>query len=493
MMRQPSHLVGNGVRIPEITPQMHERISKIARDVNSQEPRISDISAFGERVRSGFGDGAAVLIGDTGEIPLMIDTGRHHLDYRLGWLARNGDLVLIGGPASPAFEAYQKRVLDQPDIDYLHVKTGEDRLRKPVPYICLHDVDVYQELLAWVSEKGGATLMPHITTGTIWALATRLSEDGGFPVHVAGPPPLLSRRVNNKIWFGSLVTRLLGKNTVPKKRKAQSTSALTRHVMDLAQEWDRLVVKVPDSADSAGNVVLDGKAMRGMKPVELYYELRHRLAGLGWPPPFPVAVEVWDFNVLNSPSIQTWIPQVGTPPIIEGIYEQVLAGDEKAFVGAVEAELPDDLNQELLTSAMQLAILLQTLGYYGRCSFDTIVFGQSMKQAQLHWIECNGRWGGVSVPMSLINRLSGQATRPVHVIVQDSGLTFRPRSFSGIEEEFDDQFPSSDLTSGVVFLSPNLIEDGAGCHNLAFRPSRKAAISRSKAITDRLLAQKTLV
>ena len=482
----PPHLVGLGIRFPNVTTAMREQIAWLAREIRNDEPRIGDITAFDEHVRIGFGDRPAILIGDTGEIPLMLEFERHRIDYRIGWLARDGDLVLVGGPTCPAFEAYQRRVLGQPDISYLHVELKTQGLRRPVPLICLRDETVYQKLLSWVRNSGGATLMAHITTGAIWALATRLSRDSGLPIHVAGPPPLLSRRVNNKLWFGVQATRLLGTGMAPSKREAQSISALTRHVMELSQRWDRLVIKVPDSAGSAGNVVLDSADLRVMSATEVCNRLRQELAYLGWPPPFPVVVEVWDYNVLTSPSVQLWIPEPGRPPVVEGIYEQVLEGAEKTFAGATEATLPKALDQAMATGGMQLALLFQALGYYGRCSFDAIAYGPDLARAKLHWIECNGRWGGVSVPMSLIDRLAGRPDRPAHFIVQNSDLPIRPRRFADLEAEFSDQTPPADLSSGVLFLTPDLFEEGAGCHFLCFGPTRSAAAMRSGSVLDDL-------
>ena len=42
---------------------------------------------------------------------------------------------------------------------------------------------------------------------------------------------------------------------------------------------------------------------------------------------------------------------------------------------------------------------------------DAILIGESLADARLHWIECNGRWGGVSIPMTLANRLTGDWAR----------------------------------------------------------------------------------
>ena len=67
----------------------------------------------------------------------------------------------------------------------------------------------------------------------------------------------------------------------------------------------------------------------------------------------------------------------------------------------------------MVTRSWLLAVLFQRLGYVGRCSFDLLVVGESLATARAEFLECNGRWGGTSGPMMLMNRLFGDwATRP---------------------------------------------------------------------------------
>ena len=49
--------------------------------------------------------------------------------------------------------------------------------------------------------------------------------------------------------------------------------------------------------------------------------------------------------------------------------------------------------------------MLQELGYCGRCSFDHLVLGDPHGEFRVLFTECNGRWGGTSTPMSLVDRL----------------------------------------------------------------------------------------
>jgi hypothetical protein len=63
------------------------------------------------------------------------------------------------------------------------------------------------------------------------------------------------------------------------------------------------------------------------------------------------------------------------------------------------------VNEELGASALMIGAALQELGYVGRCSFDHLVTGDVERDFQVVFTECNGRWGGTSTPMSLLDRL----------------------------------------------------------------------------------------
>ncbi|MDJ0630129.1 MAG: hypothetical protein QNJ44_17880 [Rhodobacter sp.] len=408
-------------------------------------------------------------------------------DYRMGWLAGPQDVVVIGGPDCPAFEAYQRTVTGSVGLTYLNVDPANAMPRRATTAICLRDVNSFERLEGVVAGRMGTTLHAHLTTGTIWALASRLAQKIRTKVFVAGPPPLLSRRCNDKLWFGGVVKRLLGAGATPPKRAAFSAAALTRQVADLAKKWDRIVVKVPDSAGSAGNFVIHAHDVRDIGARALFKRLRDALPKNGRAPRFPMLVEVWDANVLTSPSVQTWIPSPEDgPPIIEGVFEQILSGETAAFAGAAEADLPRHIDDSLSTGAMELAMVLQRLGYFGRCSFDALVTGANSHVGAIHWIECNARWGGVSVPMSLVNRLAGADRAPPFVIVQNDSDPFRPFPFAAAVQEFSNLAPAPDLRSGVLFLSPNLMEAGTGCHFLSFGTDAKAAERQAKAALHRL-------
>jgi hypothetical protein len=124
-----------------------------------------------------------------------------------------------------------------------------------------------------------------------------------------------------------------------------------------------------------------------------------------WPDGEEVLAVAW-LDTDLSPSTQLWIPPLGLgEPCLDGIYEQILKGEEKIFVGSRPSTMPDAVNQELRAAALMVAAALQELGYVGRCSFDHLVTGDPNGGFQAVFTECNGRWGGTSTPMSLLDRL----------------------------------------------------------------------------------------
>ena len=125
-----------------------------------------------------------------------------------------------------------------------------------------------------------------------------------------------------------------------------------------------------------------------------------------------VLVVAWEPTPL-SPSTQLWIPPLGAgPPRLDGIYEQLLYGEERVFLGSRPSGLPQPLNWALGRTSLLVAAAFQALGYVGRCSFDLLVIGDPAGEFQLRFTECNGRWGGTSTPMHLVDRLVSGARPP---------------------------------------------------------------------------------
>lgn len=446
-----------------------DRVSRMARDLLQEQCHLADAAYFGENVLSGFGPAPSLLIGDKSEIPLLAPAGSDTLEYRIGLLANSNDLVILAGERNPDFERYMGGLLGLRQLPVLKAEKEGNGPTLGTAKRCLKNPILLQRLADRVRAHHGATIIPHISTGSIWMLAKRLHDITGEAIHVAGPPPNLTARVNDKIWFADVAARLLGETAVPPRLTAHGPAALTAHVHRLSQLWEKIVIKVPDSAGSAGNFPIQSANVRDLGAKELHKDLVRRLASVTPAKKYPLMVEVWDCNVLSSPSLQMWIPRAcDGDPILEGLFDQVLSGPEGRFVGAAPARLPPEWEDRLCLDAMKLALLFQTLGYFGRCSFDSVIAGEDYEGASLHWIECNGRWGGVSLPMTFMNRLFSNAAVPAYVIVQLSNLAFKARPFQTALQGLKDRiYQPGGPQNGVVLLSPGGIENGSGLHMIS--------------------------
>ena len=141
-------------------------------------------------------------------------------------------------------------------------------------------------------------------------------------------------------------------------------------------------------------------------------------------------------------------------PIVEGIFGQTLSGERQSFAGATQIILPAELEMRFCREALAISTYFQRLGYIGRLSLDALLIGENVDNAELHWIECNGRWGGVSIPMIVARRLMSSRGGAQLIIVQRA---FPNRNIP----DFDDLLPklgswlyTKEKGEGVVFLEP---------------------------------------
>lgn len=124
--------------------------------------------------------------------------------------------------------------------------------------------------------------------------------------------------------------------------------------------------------------------------------------------------------------------------------------------------MPEHWCQRIAEEAARLGAFFQQLGYFGRCSFDAVLIEHGDAENRLHWVECNGRWGGVSIPMTLASRLLGDWTRAGMAIL-DQQRAAQPTVST---EEFVDLFygvlfKAGSRSEGAILLSPSRIAQGS--------------------------------
>lgn len=464
-----------------------KRITDIGRRLLAAEPTLNATAAFGSLVTSGLGPWPAVVIEDHSAIALFEESGDWPYSYRSLLLAADGDIVLIGVPRIEAFEDYCR--------DFL--KLGRVRILCPrsvasprsLAQRAAEDDALITQLAERARDEGGLNLITYMGTGHVWKLAGRIASASQRPVCVAAPPPRLTRRVNDKSWFTDRLIDVLGPRAAPPATAVYNLSGLASQVSRFASSYPNVAVKLPDSASSAGNLVFDSRTLRQSSLRLVGETLRERLADISWDGGFPLIVTAWEQPVLASPSAQLWIPvpDDGTP-IVEGIFDQTIIGETAAFSGATPSALSPDWQNRAAIEAVKLGTLFQALGYFGRCSFDAILVGDDGKPEELHWVECNGRWGGVSIPMTLTNRLTGDWTRLPPVIIGVDGLSGRARPLQEIISGFrDDLYRCDTRPIGLVILSPGRLVAGTGYEAMILESSVAVGRVEARNAAKRLL------
>lgn len=459
-----------------------DRLNGLAEALLSAERRLADTSHFGPDLRPGIGPGPALLIDDQSEIWLAGPPEENLLEYRLAQLGETGDILVLSGRRCKAFEIYLASLLDTGGLDVVVAEISAPRGRSvPMPRRCVKNLAVLGHISEVARAAGGMTIVPHMATGHVWRLAEAIAKASGTTVFVAGSPPGVSRRANNKLWFSEQVGRVLGANALSQTSVAFGPAALAARVRDMSRKVRYVAIKAPDSAGSAGNLVLDTADMKSLSLGALRGRMINLLESIGSARRFPLKVEVWDRPVCATPSVQTWIPEKSDgSPIVEGVFEQIVVGNVGKFVGAVRADLPTACIDRLVGAAMRIALFFQAIGYFGRCSLDAVLVGERPEGADLHWVECNGRWGGVSVAMTFLNRLGPSVADLYPVIIQRSGMKFSPVAFETVLERSRDLlFRPGRSKEGVILLTPAGFESGRGVHliSLAESPDRAQALA----------------
>ncbi|WP_300549160.1 hypothetical protein [Roseovarius sp.] len=460
-----------GDRVPDTAGGSQGHATKeLARQLLRDEPALCSSLDFGPYVQQGQAAGTSLLIGDQAEIPLLHGVMQSRRDYRMALLARPSDLVLVRH-RDRVYESYLAQHLDHAQVSYL---SAPDNFRG----IISKEADTWPALVdhlgAITASGNGLTLKAYLTTRSTWHLAKRLGEATGTLMHVCGPSPRVSRRVNDKLWFADLVHRLFGATATPPTMMGFDLVAAAAQISYLSKRADRVVAKVPDSAGSSGNIRFESTVFADKSPAYIQSFLHARLLESGWNEGFPILIGVWDSDVFCSPSVQLWIPHPDQgPPHPEGVFEQHVRGTGAAFVGAARSTLPDDLQTALTSGAIAIASVLQALGYFGRCSFDAVVCRTKSGAPTLHWIECNGRWGGVSIPMTLAKTLNSGRLPAGFLVVQELRPEMTALDTATCLARLDDLlYHARHTREGVILTAPPTAQNGVSINLLALADSQ---------------------
>lgn len=353
--------------------------------------------------RGGF-DYPVLYLDDVSEIPFLVNiAGVEEYQHRARVRAGDDDLFAAVTPPVTGYEAYCRDGLGLGAPDLVRAEPSGTSLA--VASACQRG-GAFDQIVARARETSGLLIHPYMSIEPVWELARRIASEASLRVEVIGPPPPVTWVANDKLRFGALVADVLGPEWIVRTESSKDPIELARHLREIGKSYPRVGLKRTRCASAMGNRVFQSRDLDTLGKSE--GAVRDFLKSTEWRGDEHVLAVAWE-DTDRSPSTQTWIPPAGRgAPQVEGVYEQILEGAERVFVGSRPSALGAALDHELAEASRRVAAALQELGYVGRCSFDFLVVGEDT----LRFTECNGRWGGTSIPMSLVNRLKGTPRTP---------------------------------------------------------------------------------
>ena len=338
---------------------------------------------------------------DVSAIPFLAEiAGVEEYQHRGRLRAGDDDVYVTVTPAVGGYESYCHDTLQMGSPEHLVA----DPIGPPIAVAraCTKG-HCHTHLVQTATAAGGLTIHPYMGIEDVWELAAMLSVDSHCPIRVLAPPPPVTWIANDKALFDELVARVLGREALVETRISRDPAGIESDLLALSGRHERIGLKRTRCASAMGNAVFASRDVRSAR--DAAQMVREFLRRTEWPEGEEVLAVAW-LDTDLSPSTQLWIPPLGLgEPRLDGIYEQLLKGAQRVFVGSRPSTLPNAVNQELGTAALMVGTALQELGYVGRCSFDHLVTGDPNGVFQVLFTECNGRWGGTSTPMSLLDRL----------------------------------------------------------------------------------------
>ncbi len=444
-----------------------DRAHRLAGELLDQQPELRPGPLVRQSTPEKLLDAPTLHLDDVSSIPLL---DRFHdvtcVQDRARLRADSGDFVAVCGRHVPAFEAYSSERLGLGSVTWLNPRSKNPLA---IASACWTDKAVRERLIDEVKANRLRYLHPHMGTLPVWVLATSLRRATNRTVEVIAPPPSLTQSINDKVWFADVAKRLLGQDAVLRTHHVWNYATLSRLVRDLAADSRELVVKIPDSAGGAGNLVLRSDRFRSLNLGEISALLKHRLADLEWEGRQHVLVGSWESDVLSAPSVQIWIPPPAEGlPIVEGLFQQMIAGREGFFIGSRPARLPQALERAIVEKAWLLTVLFQELGYIGRCSFDLVLVGEDPQSCQPRFVECNGRWGGTSLPMTLMNRIFGDWRRQPYAARETVLEGLEHLDFGELLAAFgDDLYDAGTRRGNLLVFNPRALGERSSVHVIA--------------------------
>lgn len=340
---------------------------------------------------------------DLSGIPFLSKiAGIEAYQHRARVRAADGDIIAAVGPKVEGYEAYCRDTLNFGATELIHAEPVDGLLA--VAKACMHG-EAKQQLLQRAQAAGGFSIHPYMSIEAVWELSSLIAAEAGVEVSVCGPPPPVLWVANDKSLLCELASRTAGPHLISESRLNTDPALMAMSLQELARSHDRVALKRTRCASAMGNKVFVSKDLLELQSEELETQLREFLLATEWEQDEPVITVVWE-NAACSPSTQLFLPPLGEGEVkLNGVFEQILEGEEQVFLGSRPSRLPKPVEQALSDASLAIAGALQCLGYTGCCSFDFLVLGDVDGDFEIRITECNGRWGGTSTPMSMVSRL----------------------------------------------------------------------------------------
>lgn len=395
--------------------------------------------------------------------------GASEYQHRARVRAGTGDCFVATSHPPEGYEAYCRDFLQLGEPTCLVTEPVGDPLL--IAEACRQG-RTFEQLVEAARQAGRLAIHPYMAHESVWRLAEDLQRAAGVPVCVMGPPPPVTWLANDKAQFSALVAKTVGPEWLVPTTTHRELPEIVAALRHMAREHPHLGIKRTRCASATGNQVWRSADLLAFQSEEVHHQVAAFLAHTGWQGDEEVLVVAWEISDC-SPSTQLWIPPLGSgDPRVDGIYEQVLEGETKCFLGSRPSTLGTEIDTVLVQVSLEVARALQAVGYVGRCSFDFIV----NPQGRVRFVECNGRWGGTSTPMRLVDRITA-GPRPTYYAqdVVHPGLVGMP--FQALLERLETQLydPRTGRGRYVLYNAGPMAEIGK-LDVIAFGDSPEAAM-----------------
>ncbi|TWU50566.1 hypothetical protein Poly51_38580 [Rubripirellula tenax] len=442
-----------------LTKDQIDFADRVASELLARHPELFLSSLLSPFKATELASSPSLHLDDLSQIRRINDADQSFFQERARVRAVDGDFLATSWYADEAYEKYCRDRLGLGDVHRIAPRPNEELKHSNGVHLAealWKDRQTRRELVQAIRQNDLRYLHPHMGSHSVWHLALLLHQTSHRPLQVIGAPPEVTHFANDKGEFMRLVQRMFGPLATPPGHVVWNTANAARRLQELKGVACCVAVKLPNAAGGEGNLVFAMQQIRDQSLTEVDRMLRQQLPQLRYEDGDELLVTTWQTDVIAAPSAQLWLPPGSDQlPILEGIFVQRMEGDQGRFAGFGAADLPHDLRARITRQCLQLARVYQRLGYVGRCSFDMVLIGDDFDSAQMQFIECNGRWGGTSLPMTLMNRIFGDwktqpfATRMLNV-PGSNRLSFQ--EVLGVIG--DDAYDHRRKTGDVILMNP---------------------------------------